>query len=189
MVGNLLENLLEKMTVFRSHGITKDIKKLKHPESGPWYYEQQMLGYNYRMTDIHAALGMSQLEKLDFFVQAREKIRKRYDQELSNLSLDLPRSLGNSKSSWHLYVVNFLGEGAEKLRANAFSEMRRRKIGVNVHYIPIHLQPYYVQLGYKLGDYPEAEKYYSTAMSIPIFASLPTQDQDFIIRTLHEVSL
>ena len=102
----------------------------------------------------------------------REKIRKRYDQKLSKLPLTLPKDLENCKSAWHLYVVNFLGDDAENLRAHAFNEMRRRNIGVNVHYIPIHLQPYYVQLGFKPGDFPNAENYYKTAISIPIFPSL-----------------
>tara|TARA_B100000242_G_scaffold291202_1_gene264073 strand:+ start:4997 stop:6154 length:1158 start_codon:yes stop_codon:yes gene_type:complete len=182
------EKLKEKLDLFRSHCITRSPDKFSNPERGGWYYEQLGLGYNYRMSDIQAALGFSQFQQLEFFLQERERVRARYDQYLSQLPLTLPKVAKGTRSSWHIYVVNFQGRNAKELRAYAFKEMRSRGIGVNVHYIPIHLQPYYADFGFKRGDYPSAEKYYDSAITIPIFPSLSEREQNHVIRTLKEIT-
>lgn len=166
----------------RSHGVVRDSVKFVNKSEGSWYYEQQELGMNYRMADILAALGMSQLLKLDTFITKRESIASNYDLALKEAKISTQTRNQLNRSSMHLYVLQV----PKSDRAKLYNILRKKGIGVNVHYIPIHLQPFYRKRGFKAGDFPKAEKYYSQALSIPIFPSLRTEDQHFIIENLLE---
>jgi UDP-4-amino-4,6-dideoxy-N-acetyl-beta-L-altrosamine transaminase len=170
--------LARRMALLRSHGITREAGEMTHPPDGPWYYQQVALGFNYRMTDIQAALGLSQLGYLDAWVVRRDHIASRYDAALQGLAVTRPGRLAEARSAWHLYVVQV------EHRRTVFECMRADGIGVNVHYIPVHLQPYYRALGFKPGDFPVAEAYYEKAISIPVFASLTEAEQDRVIESL-----
>lgn len=174
------EDLARRMALYRSHGITRDASALERPAVGPWHYEQQVLGFNYRMTDMQAALGTSQMMKLDDFVQTRRALVKRYDEALLSLPVERPWQAADSSSSWHLYVVRVPADR----RTAVFERMRAAGIGVNVHYIPVYLQPYYARVGFRPGLCPEAERYYAEAISLPLFPALAHEDQDRIIETL-----
>ena len=163
-----------RMQRLRSHGITRDPSLMIGESEGPWYYQQLELGYNYRITDIQAALGLSQIVRLGEFVERRRAIAGRYDALLKELSVDLPGRLPEANSSWHLYVLR-LQDAARHL--TVFKSLRSDQIGVNVHYIPVHLQPYYQQLGFRRGDYPVSEDYYSRAISLPIYPDLDEASQ------------
>ena len=175
--------LAEKMQRLRSHGITRDAKKMHNTMPGAWYYEQIELGFNYRMTDIQAALGLSQLSRLDEFVSYRQQIASIYHKNLSDLPLILPHQLMHVDSAFHLYVIK-LKSGFN--RDTLFTQLREAGIGVNIHYIPVHTQPYYQQMGFKTGDFPEAEFYYNDAISIPMYASLLEQDQMTVVHSLRK---
>ena len=181
------KSLAKKIKFFRSHGITKDISEMHKDPDGLWYYEQLELGYNYRMPDINAALGMSQLDKLDKFVSKREIISKYYDQNLQDLPLTIPIQNWNCVSSRHLYIIRIENKISKFNHKDIFAKLRDINIGVNLHYIPIHLQPYYQNLGFKKGDFPEAEKYYDEAISIPIFTKLTKEEQDYVIDNLRRL--
>ncbi len=171
--------LAQKLRDLRTHGITRETGS-----DEPWYYEQRDLGFNYRLTDIQSALGISQLTRLDEFVKTRHKIAKKYDQSLFGLPLTTPFQHADSYSSYHLYPI-VLNDSAK--RKEAFIKLRAAGIGVNVHYIPIHTQPYYKKLGFKPGDFPNAEKYYAGAISLPMYQDLSGDDQSYIIKTLSEI--
>ena len=173
------EELAAKMARLRSHGITRAPIELSRTTEGPWYYEQIELGFNYRMTDLQAALGISQLRRLDEFVAARHRLADRYDEELSSLPLKLPTRSPDARSALHLYPIQL-----QQNRKEIFTALRDAEIGVSVHYIPIHLQPDYARYGFKEGDFPEAEAYYKGAISLPMFSSLRDQDQDYVISRL-----
>lgn len=178
----------EKLKIFRHHGIVRDPSKFKEQSPGAWYHEMQELGYNYRITDIQAALGISQLKKLDRFIAARKRIAKNYKKSLTKLSkhLKFPSDNGNFSSAWHIYVIRLKG-GLVKKRAEIFKKLREAGIGVQVHYLPVYWHPYYQGLGYKKGLCPKAEEYYESAISLPIFPDLKLKDQQFIIKKLHEI--
>ena len=176
--------LAARMDRLRSHGITRDPALMTGDPDGPWYYQQLELGLNYRMTDMQAALGLSQLDKLDAFVARRRVLADQYDQSLQSLPLRLPGRHMASASSWHLYVIRL--DDPHRHRA-AFEALRQQGIGVNLHYIPVHLQPYYRDLGFQSGDFPIAEDYYSRAISIPLHAGLSEADQATVIRGLRKV--
>jgi UDP-4-amino-4,6-dideoxy-N-acetyl-beta-L-altrosamine transaminase len=176
--------LAEKMQLLRSHGITRDSNKMTHEADGPWYYQQVELGYNYRMTDIQAALGVSQMTRLDQYVATRHSLVDRYNQELENFPLTRPWQHSDSYSAFHLYVIRLNSQNIHKSHLDVFNDLRSSNIGVNLHYIPVHTQPYYQKLGFKQGDFPEAEKYYSEAISLPLYATLSTEDQNTVIHTL-----
>ena len=175
--------LSKKMEVFRSHGITRDNKMMMSESDGPWYYEQIDLGYNYRMTDIHAALGVSQLKRLDEIVKKRHKIANYYNKNLLNLPIKIPKQSLNSYSSFHLYVIRLKLEEISITHREVFERLRQKKILVNLHYIPVYLHPFYQKLGLK-RDTVEAEKYYSEAISIPMYPTLKKKDQDIVINEL-----
>ena len=172
--------LAERMARLRTHGITKNPEQMRNPSAGPWYYEQIELGYNYRMTDLQAALGLSQLHRLDEFVAKRNNIAKRYDQLLKDLPVKRPRLIYGAYSSWHLYPVRLQIEQLETNHCQVFTALHEKGVGVNLHYMPVHLQPYYQALGFSEGMYPEAEKYGRDAISLPIYPLLTEGQQEDI---------
>lgn len=176
--------LAGRMEMLRSHGITRDTAKFTQATSGPWHYEQQALGYNYRMTDIQAALGSSQLARLDSYVERRNLLARRYDDLLRGLPLQLPIVLAGNRSAFHLYVVRVKNNARGRTREQVFSELRRGGIGVNVHYMPVHLQPYYRQLGFADGAFPAAESYASEAITLPLYPQLTEEGQDQVVSAL-----
>ncbi len=174
--------LADRMTRLREHGITRDPQAMVGEPDGPWYYQQLELGFNYRLTEIQAALGLSQLARLDEYVARRETLAQRYDELLKALPLERPWQHPDAVSARHLYVVRVQ---AGRRRA-VFESLRAAGIGVNVHYIPVHTQPYYRALGFSAGDFPEAELYYSEAISLPLFPTLEEADQDRVVAALKE---
>jgi len=179
--------LKEQMQLLRSHGITRDQDLMTQKIEGSWYYQQIGLGYNYRMTDMQAALGISQIKRIDSFINNRHKIKKKYDQKLLEMPVVLPFQDSNAHSAMHLYAIQIKHNIVKKSHKQLFDEMRARNIGVNLHYIPIHLHPYYMQMGFKQGDFPNAESYYSRAMSLPIFNTMTDFQQNKVITALSEV--
>jgi len=176
--------LAEKMQLLRSHGITRDPELMTHSVDGPWYYQQIDLGYNYRMTDIQAALGISQLKRLDEYVTRRHEIAERYNSLLSALPITTPFQNPDAYSSWHLYVIRLQLDAITKTHREVFELMREFGIGVNLHYIPVHTQPWYERMGFKKGDYPEAERYYAEAISLPLYPTLTDEQQDLVVDAL-----
>lgn len=173
-----------RVTGLRSHGITRDRGGLEDPGQGPWYYEQQELGFNYRLTDLQAALGLSQLSRLADWVRRREALADRYDEAFAFLPLLLPKRPDRIDSAWHLYVVEVEEAKASQSRRSVFDELRAAGVGVNVHYIPIHTQPYYRRLGFRLGQFPAAEAYYQQAITLPLFPGLCQADQDYVVKSV-----
>lgn len=173
--------LAARMARLRSHGVTRDADLMTHASDGPWYYQQIELGLNYRMTEMQAALGLSQLDRLPDFVARRWELAQSYDEQLAGLALRLPGRQRGALSSWHLYVIR-LEQAA--LRRAVFERLSAEGIGVNVHYIPVHLQPYYRDLGFVPGDFPKAEDYYSRAISIPLHAGLTAEEQTRVVGAL-----
>lgn len=176
--------LARRLQMLRSHGITSEAAELTEPSHGPWYYQQQLLGFNYRLTDIQAALGLSQLNKLDRFVDARNQLAKRYDQLFANSKKIAPLiTLSNCKSSYHLYVVRLLQSDVET-RKGCIEYLRREGVAAHLHYIPIYLQPYYQNMGFKAGYCQHAEQYYSEAITLPLFPGLYEWQQDVVVNKL-----
>ena len=179
--------LAQKMELYRSHGITRDTSQMTREPDGPWYYQQVDLGYNYRMTDLQAALGVSQMQRLDAFVMRRHELAERYDRLLTALPLVTPWRANETYSAFHLYVVRLKRDKITQSRREVFEALRGLGIGINVHYIPVHVQPHYSAMGFKSGDYPEAERYYEQAISLPLFAKMTNDQQDEVVRALQEV--
>ena len=185
--GMVLTNdaeLAGRMEMLRSHGITRDAAKFTQAALGPWHYEQQALGFNYRMTDIQAALGTSQLARLDSYIERRNLLARRYDDLLRGLPLQLPVVLAGNRSAFHLYVVRVKSNLRGRTREQVFSELRQGGIGVNVHYMPVHLQPYYRALGFADGAFPVAESYASEAITLPLYPQLTEEGQDQVVSAL-----
>jgi dTDP-4-amino-4,6-dideoxygalactose transaminase len=172
--------LANKLTLLRSHGITRDAAHMTHAPDGPWYYQQIELGYNYRMTELQAALGISQIQRLDTYVARRHQLARRYDRLFRLLPITTPWQNPLSHSSWHLYVIRLQLGSINKTHRQVFEDLRAHGVGVNLHYIPVHLQPYYKRMGFSQGDFPEAERYYSEALSLPLFSTLSESDQDTV---------
>lgn len=172
----------ERLSLLRSHGITRDPARMTAKTDGPWFYEQTDLGFNYRMSDIQAALGESQLRRLPAFVARRRALAKRYRTQLASLPIRMPTPDGEESSSVHLFVIRV---EAKKRRA-VFESLRAAGIGVNVHYIPVHLQPYYRRLGFRPGQFPEAERYYAEAITLPLYPGMRDADQDKVVEALAE---
>ena len=178
--------LAQRLRLLRSHGVTRDPNALVQAPEGEWVYEQQALGFNYRMTDIQAALGSSQLKRLNVQMQRRADHVARYRHLLEGLPLVLPHCPVDRESSWHLFVVE-LDDSIASSRARVFARMREAGIGVNVHYIPIHTQPYFAELGFRRGDFPAAERFYLRALSLPLFPAMTDAQQDRVVAALREV--
>lgn len=174
-------DLAHKLRLLRSHGMSREAIDLERPADGPWYYEQQALGYNYRMTDLQAALGLSQLARLDEMHARRIALADRYDALFGDAPVLKPVRLNDRVSAWHLYAIEIDDSQTSVSRRQLFEAMRAEQIGVNVHYIPIHTQPYYERLGFKRGDFPNAERYYDRALSIPLYPAMTEAQQDKVV--------
>ncbi|WP_137890881.1 UDP-4-amino-4,6-dideoxy-N-acetyl-beta-L-altrosamine transaminase [Ramlibacter sp. 2FC] len=186
MVTSNDDELARQLRRLRSHGMVREASELHAPPEGPWVYEQQALGFNYRMTDVQAALGLSQLGRLDALHAQRVALADRYDDLLDGLALIRPIRLADRESAWHLYAIEIDTARTQRTRAEVFQAMRAAQIGVSVHYIPIHTQPYYADLGFRRGDFPAAEAYYARALSLPLFPALTEGQQDSVAAALKQ---
>ncbi len=175
------------MALLRSHGITRDPRMMTHPSDGPWYYQQIALGFNYRMTDIQAALGASQMSRLSAFVAHRQELAARYDWLLAGLPLTTPWQHPETHSAWHLYVIRLAGDRGQGFHLRAFEALLEAGIGVNLHYIPVYLQPHYRAMGFAPGLCPQAERYYAEAISLPLYSGLSDVLQDEVVVKLRRV--
>ena len=180
------EELAHKIALLRNHGITRDTGRMTHEPDGPWYYQQIALGFNYRMTELQAALGTSQLQRLDQYVARRHVLAQRYNQLLAPLPLTTPCQHPDSYSGLHLYVIRLQLDKITKTHRQVFEALVQRGVGVNLHYIPVHTQPFYQSLGFKSGDFPEAERYYQQAISLPMYPGLTFEQQDAVARAITE---
>ena len=180
-------DLAEKMLLLRSHGITRDEKLMTQDMDGPWYYQQIALGFNYRMTELQAALGLSQMQRLEAFVIKRHELASRYDNLLHDLPITLPWQHPDSYSARHLYVIRLQLEQINITHLDVFNALRAAGIQANLHYIPVHMQPYYQKMGFASGQFPEAEKYYKEAISIPLFSAMTEGQQDTVCSTLKTI--
>jgi UDP-4-amino-4,6-dideoxy-N-acetyl-beta-L-altrosamine transaminase len=176
-------DLAARLERLRSHGITRDPALMTQAPDGPWYYQQLELGWNYRMTEMQAALGLSQMDQLDSFITRRRALAGAYDKALASLPLRLPKRQEGANSSWHLYVIRL--DDPTRHRAT-FDALRAGGIGVNLHYIPVHLQPYYRNQGFMPGDFPTSEDYYARAISIPLHAALTDEEQQTVVATIED---
>ena len=181
------KELYEKLKLYRSHGITRDSDLMTQEADGPWYYQQIELGFNYRMTDMQAALGCSQMDSLDEFVARRRYLVKRYNEKLKNLPLRTPYQDEAANPSWHIYIIRVDFTKVKLSKKEIFARMRDRGIVLNLHYIPVHTQPYYQKLGFQKGDFPVSEKYYEEAITLPLYYDLIDEQQDEVIEALKEV--
>jgi UDP-4-amino-4,6-dideoxy-N-acetyl-beta-L-altrosamine transaminase len=179
--------LAEQMALLRSHGITRDAKHMTHEPDGPWYYQQVSLGFNYRMTELQAALGVSQMDRLDAYVARRHELAKRYDLLLQDLPVVTPWQHPDSYSGLHLYVIRLQLDQLTKTHRQVFEEVRELGVGVNLHYIPVHTQPHYSKMGFKADDFPQSERYYAEAISLPMFQTLTVSQQDEVVSVLRKV--
>lgn len=179
--------LAERMALFRSHGITRDADAMTHEPDGPWYYQQIELGYNYRMTELQAGLGLSQIQRLDDYVARRHALARRYDTLLEGLPITLPWQHPDGYSGLHLYVIRLQLTKTTRSRREVFDALRASGIGVNLHYIPVHTQPYYQRLGFAVGQFPESENYYREAISLPMFQTLMEEQQDQVVAAVRDV--
>jgi UDP-4-amino-4,6-dideoxy-N-acetyl-beta-L-altrosamine transaminase len=173
--------IANRIELLRSHGMTRDPEMMTHAPDGPWYYQQVELGYNYRMTELQAALGVSQMERLDEFVERRHVLAHRYDGLLRDLPVVTPWQHPDGHSGLHLYVIRLKLDNIRQTHREVFESMRAQSIGVNLHYIPVHMQPYYQRFGFREGDFPEAERYYGEAISLPMFFGLTETQQDAVV--------
>ncbi|WP_369990346.1 UDP-4-amino-4,6-dideoxy-N-acetyl-beta-L-altrosamine transaminase [Pseudomonas xanthosomatis] len=178
------DQLASRMALLRSHGITRDPALMTHEADGPWYYQQIELGLNYRMTELQAALGVSQMTRLDSFIERRHALAQRYDEKLAHLPLSTPWQHPDSYSGLHLYVIRLKLGAIGQSHRQVFEALREQGIGVNLHYIPVHTQPYYSRMGFSAGDFPQAEHYYREAISLPMFQTMSLEQQDQVIAAL-----
>jgi UDP-4-amino-4,6-dideoxy-N-acetyl-beta-L-altrosamine transaminase len=178
--------LATRLGLLRSHGITRDPALMTEPMQGPWYYQQVALGFNYRMTDMQAALGASQMTRLVDYVKRRHDIARRYNELLADLPLTLPWQHHDSHSAYHLYVVRLQLDRIKATHRQVFETLRAKDIMVNLHYIPVHTQPHYQKMGFKPGEFPEAEQYYREAISIPMHVNLTDEELQFVSNCMRE---
>jgi hypothetical protein len=181
------KDLYERLILLRSHGITRDPAKMTHEADGPWYYQQIALGFNYRMTDIQAALGASQIIRLDEFVARRRALAARYDELLKDLPLVTPYVLKGANPSWHIYIVRVDFSHLKKTKKQIFEEMKAQGFILNLHYIPVHTQPYYQSLGYRPENFPNAMIYYAEALTLPLYYDLTDEQQTEVTAALKKV--
>lgn len=181
------KRLAGAMELLRSHGVTRDPVQLTDAAPGDWYYEQKLLGFNYRMTDLQAALGVSQMSRLDEFISRRHALAKNYDESLAGLPLQCPVQSEDTYSAYHLYVIRLADNDDLSYRRRVFDALRSQDIGVNVHYIPVHTQPFYREMGFKWGQFPNAEAYYQSAITIPLHPNLTGVEQETVIAELVQV--
>lgn len=180
-------DVAQKIELLRSHGVTRDPKLMTHEPDGGWYYQQVDLGFNYRMTEMQAALGISQMDRLDDFVSSRHRLASRYNERLANLPITLPWQHPDSYSGLHLYVIRLELDKLSNTHREVFEQLREAGIGVNLHYIPVHTQPFYQAMGFSVGDFPAAEQYYREAISLPMFQSMTEAQQDEVISVLTNI--
>ena len=178
------EALANKMALLRSHGITRDPAQMTREADGPWYYQQIDLGFNYRMTELQAALGVTQMERLDQYVARRHQLARRYDDLLTGLPVTAPWQHADSYSGLHLYVIRLQLDMIQRTHRQVFEALRELGIGINLHYIPVHTQPYYERMGFKPDDFPQSQTYYQEAISIPMFQTMTDEQQDEVIAAL-----
>ncbi len=178
--------LATRLGLLRSHGITRDAQLMTEPMHGPWYYQQVALGFNYRMTDMQAALGVSQMTRLVDYVKRRHAIAQKYKVLLSDLPLTLPWQHPDSYSAYHLYVIRLQLDKINTTHLQVFEALRAKDIMVNLHYIPVHTQPHYQKMGFKNGDFPQAEQYYREAISIPMHVNLTDEELQFVSYSLRQ---
>ena len=183
------KKLFDKMQLYRAHVITRDPKKITKSSRDNRKYEQIDLGFNYRMTDIQAALGISQICRLDNFIKKRHILKKRYDKLLKNLPILLPYLSYKNYSALHLYPIQIDKTKTDLSRENLYNKLRKKNIGVNIHYIPIHTHPYYLKMGFKFGDFPVAENYYKNTISLPLFSSMSFKQQNQVVKCLNDILL
>ena len=181
------KKLAEKMQIYRSHGVTRNEELMNKTSEGGWYYQQVDLGFNYRMTELQAALGISQMKRLDEFVAKRHILKRRYDSLFSDLPVITPSQDKSCYSALHLYPIQLELNKIGKSRNQIFEKMRNSGIGVNVHYIPIHTHPYYQNLGFKKGNFPITELYYTRAISVPLFHTMTFEQQDEVVTVLNKI--
>ena len=181
------KKLSECMQLFRSHGVTRDPGLMTKEAEGSWYYQQVELGFNYRMTELQAALGISQMQRLDEFITKRHKLQERYDLLLEDLPIIKPYQDKDGYSALHLYPIQVQKDKLKSTRKEIFEALRKNSIGVNIHYIPVHTQSYYENMGFKKGDFPNAESYYESVISIPLFYAMTFEQQDQVIAVLEKV--
>ena len=181
--------LANKMALLRSHGITRDQAQMTQEADGPWYYQQIDLGFNYRMTELQAALGVSQMQRLDQYVARRHQLAQRYDELLKALPVTTPWQHPDSYSGMHLYVIRLQLDKVAGTHRQVFEALRKLGIGVNLHYIPVHTQPYYQRMGFKPVDFPEAQRYYAEAISLPMFQTMTEAQQDEVVAAVHKAVL
>lgn len=179
----------DKLLLLRSHGITRAPEFMTNAAAGPWYYEQVDLGFNYRITDIQCALGLSQLQKIENFLARRRQLAKQYDSLLADLPLHIPYQNPKTNSSWHLYVVRIDFSKVKISKKEIFEKMRKHEVALNLHYIPVHTQPYYKNKGFSYGDFPISEKYYEEVITLPLFYGLTDDEQKHVVAKLKEVLL
>lgn len=180
--------LAERMALARSHGITRDPARMTHAPDGPWYYQQIELGYNYRMTDVQAVLGCSQIQRMDEYVARRHALARRYDTLFADMPVVVPWQHPDAYSGLHLYVIRLQLERIGRSHLDVFQSLRAQDIGVNLHYIPVHTQPYYQKMGFRPGDYPQAERYYAEAISLPMYPTLQEDQQDQVVAALRQAT-
>lgn len=181
------EKLARRMDLLRSHGVTRDPELMTREADGPWYYQQVDLGFNYRMTELQAALGLSQLARLDEYVARRNALAERYDTAFAKLPVITPKQHPESYSGRHLYVIRLKRDELKLTHRQVFEALREQGIGVNLHYIPVHTQPYYEQLGFRTGDFPEAERYYAEAISLPLYPTMSEVQQEQVVAVLQAI--
>ena len=187
MVLTNRQELCDALQLYRSHGITRDPSRMTRGADEPWYYEQIALGCNYRMTDLQAALGASQMTKLNAFVARRRQLVRRYHEKLNGLPIRTPYCLPEANPAWHLYIVRLDLDRVKKSKQEIFAGMKEHGVMLNLHYIPVHLQPYYRDLGFGDGDFPVSEQYYREALTLPLYYDLTDTQQDEIIAALRDV--
>jgi UDP-4-amino-4,6-dideoxy-N-acetyl-beta-L-altrosamine transaminase len=181
--------LAEHMSLLRSHGITRNPDLMSHEPDGPWYYQQIDLGFNYRMNELQAALGISQLQRLDAYVSQRHKLAQRYNKLLATLPIIRPWQHPDSYSGMHLYIIRLKLDAIKCTHRQVFESLRKQGIGVNLHYIPVHTQPHFQRMGFKSGDFPQAERYYAEAISLPMYPIMKESEQDKVIKAIEKACL